>query len=175
MLKHTEFRSPYRADVPDLQSFVIWCRNQEVGVRGPGHVRDALQVHGKSSGRQLFFFFTARARKANTEINPCAWGELQECCSYCMCVNTESKTTAACTEQTNRTNNSSKGENLFHSPVCVQIWFFQTCHHMLPRFWWVCQQLEENKCIHSFLCPQKWLEINQLNEYKFGVTAHLYW
>lgn len=36
-------------------------------------------------------------------------------------------------------------KNLFHSPVCVQRWFSQTCHHTLPRFWWVYQQLEHIK------------------------------
>lgn len=44
----------YRADVPDLQGFVIRCRHQEVGVRGPGHVRYALKIHGKQSGSKFF-------------------------------------------------------------------------------------------------------------------------
>lgn len=34
----------YRADVPDLQGFVIRRRHQEVGVRGPGHIRYTLQL-----------------------------------------------------------------------------------------------------------------------------------
>lgn len=35
----------YRTHVPDLQGFVIRCRHQEVGVRGPGHIRYALNIH----------------------------------------------------------------------------------------------------------------------------------
>lgn len=34
----------YRVEVPDLQGFVIGCRNQKVGVRGPGHIRYTLRV-----------------------------------------------------------------------------------------------------------------------------------
>lgn len=38
----------YRVEVPDLQGFVIGCRNQKVGVRGPGHIRYTLRVCQRS-------------------------------------------------------------------------------------------------------------------------------
>lgn len=37
----------YRAHIPDLQSLVIGSWDQEVGVRGPCHVWDSLQVRKK--------------------------------------------------------------------------------------------------------------------------------
>lgn len=38
----------YRADVPDLQGFIVRRRHQQVGVGRPGHVRNALQVRRES-------------------------------------------------------------------------------------------------------------------------------
>lgn len=46
----------YRADVPDLQGFIVRRRHQQVGVGRPGHVRNALQVR-----RESFTVFTSFA------------------------------------------------------------------------------------------------------------------